>query len=331
MAQAQSASRRAAELHPPAGTMRAWAIASYGDRPAFTRLPVPRPGPRDLLIRMHGAEVGDWDELVRNGEWPMERPFPLALGLAGAGRVAAHGAEVTGFRKDDPVFTYSYPLYDNGAWAEYLLVPERYAAPAPESLALADAGAVPIVGLTAHETIHDVLEVRNDEVVLITAASGGVGHLAVQMAVRLGAYVIAVCGTDHVDFVRSLGAAEVIDYRRQDVVNAIRARHPHGVPKALNGVAGEAADDYVLLMAPGGLLLDLPGEISATKPQVTVQSDYVVEADGRRLAKLGRMIDDGLRVTLSQTFGFEQAPQALATVLAKHVRGKVALHIVERA
>jgi NADPH:quinone reductase-like Zn-dependent oxidoreductase len=308
--------------------MRAWAISRYGDEPALSELPVPRIGPREILIRMHGAEVGDWDDLVRRGDWPMQRPFPLILGLAGAGRIAARGPEVTGFRKHDAVFTYSYPMHDNGAWADFMLVPEPYVARAPASLPLRDAGAVPIVGLTAHETIHDVLGVKQGEVVLITAASGGVGMLAVQMAAHLGAHVIAVCGPDHVDFVRDLGAAEVVDYRTQDVVRSILSRHPHGVPKALNGVAGSHADLYVDAMAPGGLLIDLPGEIHASKPGVTVKGDYVVRADGGRLSRLADMLDDFLRVTISRRFPFEHAPDALETVLAKHVKGKVALEIV---
>ena len=130
-------------IPPPVPAMRAWTIARYGDMPTLTKIPVPAVGPGDVLIRMHGAEVGDWDELVRTGGWPLHRPFPLVLGLAGAGRVSAHGPEVKHFRKRDAVFTYSYPLYDNGAWADYMLVPESYVARAPASLTLSDAGSVP--------------------------------------------------------------------------------------------------------------------------------------------------------------------------------------------
>jgi NADPH:quinone reductase-like Zn-dependent oxidoreductase len=258
----------------------------------------------------------------------MHRPFPLILGLAGAGRVSAHGTGVEHFRKHDAVYTYSYPLYDNGAWADYILVPESYVAAAPKSLGLAAAGSVPIVGLTAHETIHDLLQVKRGDVVLITAAAGGVGHLAVQMAAHLGAHVVATAGAHNLDFVRDLGAKTVIDYSRGDPAGAILARFPHGIPKALNGVPGDAANAYVGVMAPGGLLVDLPGEITAEKPGVRVNSGYVVRADGPRLARIARMIDDYLRVEISDTFEFERAPEALATVLEKHVRGKLALRIV---
>src|SRR3954467_14695611 len=124
--------------------MGAWAIEAYGgpERLQLMQLPVPEVGPRDVLMRMYGAEVGDWDILVREGEWPMGRPFPLVLGLAGSGPGATLGGEVTGFAEDDPVYVYSYPLYHNGAWAEYMLVPASYVARAPASLDLTQAGAV---------------------------------------------------------------------------------------------------------------------------------------------------------------------------------------------
>jgi NADPH:quinone reductase-like Zn-dependent oxidoreductase len=312
--------------------MRAWTIEHYGDTPVLAKIPVPSLRKSDVLIRMHGAEVGDWDELVRRGDWPMHRPFPLVLGLAGAGRVSAHGPEVNHFRKHDAVFTYSYPMYDNGAWADFMLVPEPYVARAPARLTLPQAGAVPIVGLTAHETLHDILDVKQGDVVLITAAAGGVGHLAVQMAVGLGAHVVAVAGTDHVDFVRRLGAEVVIDYRKENVVEAIRARYPRGIPKALNGVPGEAANVYAEVMADGGLLVDLPGEITARAERgVRIRKDYIVQADGERLARVAALIDEGLRVEFSEHFDFEHAPQALERVLTKHLRGKLELRIVDHA
>lgn len=318
-------------IPPPAPMMRAWAITAYGEDPVLRKLPVPALEGADILIRMHGAEVGDWDELVRKGEWPMHRPFPLVLGLAGAGRVSALGPDVSRFRRHDAVYVYSYPLYDNGAWADYMRVPEPYVSRAPAALTLPQAGAVPIVGLTAHETIHDKLDVKKGDVVLITAAAGGVGHLAVQMAAHLGAHVVAVAGTETVEFVRGLGAEWVIDHNQEDVKRTILSRYPRGIPKALNGVPGDAANAYVEVMAAGGHLIDLPGEITAAKPGVRVDTSYVVQADGARLARLADMLDDFLRVEFEEVFDFEHAPQALRRVLAKHVRGKLELRIVEHA
>ncbi len=306
-------------------TMRAWAINAYGgpERMRLVELPVPpEPGPRDVLIRMHGAEVGDWDALVREREWPMERPFPLVLGLAGAGTVAAVGREVTGFAESDSVYAYSYPLYHNGAWADYMLVPASYVAGAPASLELTRAGGVPIVGLTAHETLTDILGVHQGDVVLITAAAGGVGHLAVQIATGLGAHVVATASRRNHDFVRALGAKTVIDYTAEDVVAAIRTLYPDGVDKALNGVGGETANQGVHTLRDGGRMVDLTGSASVVRPGVRVDTEYVVRADADRLAGVARMIDDGrLTLEIHEVFPFERAPDALEVVQARHTHG----------
>ena len=291
-------------------TMRAWAIDGYGgpERMRLRTLPVPEPGPRDVLIRMSGAEVGDWDILVREGEWPMGRPFPLVLGLAGAGTVAAIGGEVAGFAKGDTVYAYSYPLYHNGAWAENMLVPASYVAHAPASLDLTRAGGVPIVGLTAHETLTDILAVQRSDVVLITAAAGGVGHLAVQIATRIGARVVATASRRNHDFVRALGAEAVIDYTAEDIVAAVRARYPGGVDKVLNGVSGEAANQVVRTLRQGGRMVDLTGSVSKVPSGVCVDREYVVRADGNRLAQVARRIDDErLTVEVQDLIPFECA------------------------
>lgn len=271
-------------------TMRGWAIRAYGDPMVLMDdLPVPVPGPHDVLMRMCSAEVGDWDELVRTGEWDMQRPFPLVLGLAGAGTIAAVGAEATGFSDNQLVHAYSYPLHDNGAWAEFMLVPQAYVAAIPASLTPVEAGGVPIVGLTAHETLVDVLRVSRDDVVLVNAAAGGVGHLAVQLACGLGAQVVAVASRRNQDFVAGLGAAAVIAYdATDDVARAIRGRYPRGVGKALTCVAGPAANGCVEALAEGGKMVDLPGAVLVRRPGVEIIADYVVRGDGARLSCRGR-------------------------------------------
>jgi NADPH:quinone reductase-like Zn-dependent oxidoreductase len=312
-------------------TMRGWAIRAYGEKMVLMDdLPVPKPGPHDILMKMLGAEVGDWDDLVRTGEWDMERPFPLILGLAGAGRIAAVGAEVTGFSKNQQVYAYSYPLHDNGAWAEFMLVPQTYVAPIPASLTPIEAGGVPIAGLTAHETLIDVLRVTRDDVVLINAAAGGVGHIAVQLAAGLGAQVVATASRRNHDFVAGLGAAAVIDYDATgDVAKAIRDRYPGGVDKALNCVSGEAANDYVAALKDGAKMVDLPGAVSVQRPGVEIISDYVVRGNGARLADLSQRFDRGaLRLVIHEIVPFDEAQRALDLVLTRHVRGKVVLEIV---
>jgi NADPH:quinone reductase len=319
-------------------TMKVWGISRYGvHQPDAMKLPTPQPGPRDVLIRMQGAEIGDWDALVMRGEWRMERSFPLALGLAGAGTVAAVGKQVVSFAEGDLVYTYNYPIHHdgcpanrhhNGAWAELMLVPFRHVARAPVSLDLVRAGSLPIVGLTAHETLTDILRVEKHDVVLITGASGGVGHLAVQIAAHRGAHVVGTARKQDHEFLRGLGAEEVIDYTERDFVDEVRKRYPEGVDKALNGVDGETANQVVRAVRPGGHVVDLTGSATAGAEDVRVDTDYVVKADAERLTALARMVDEGkLKLEIAELVPFQRAPQGLATVMTKHVRGKVALKI----
>jgi NADPH:quinone reductase-like Zn-dependent oxidoreductase len=311
-------------------TMRAWAIGAYGAAPQIIELPLPRPGPGDVLIRMHGAEVGAWDERVRKGEWRMERPFPLVLGLGGAGTVTSVGKDVTVFNEDDPVYAYNYPLYDNGAWAEYMLVPETYAAPPPPVLDLARAGAVPVAAMTVHEALVDVLDVRKDEVVMITAAHSDIGHLAIQLAKHMEAKVVAITNHPNVEFVTALGADTIFDRIQRDLIKGIHTVYPKGVNKALNCLDDPVADELIWAMCGGGHLLDLTGAISARRPDVRVDVGHVARGDGARLNLISDLIDGGiLRVEIEpiNIIPFEQAPKALDRALTGQVPGKIALKI----
>jgi NADPH:quinone reductase-like Zn-dependent oxidoreductase len=311
-------------------TMRGWAIRGYGDEMVLMDdLPVPTPGPRDVLIKMFSAEVGIWDEMVRTGEWDMQRPFPLVLGLGGAGSIVALGAEVKDFAAGQYVYAYSYPLADNGVWAEYMLVPDHYVARVPTSIAPIEVGGLPIAGLSAHEALIDLLDVKENEIVLVSAGAGGVGHIAVQIASLFGARVGATASRRNQDFLADLGAEAVIDYAEEDdLTHAILEVFPGGVDKVLNCVRGEDANDYVWALKEGGKMVDLAGSVSIDRPAVEIISDHVVRGNGARLAELARLFDDGaLQVAIHDIVRFADAQDALDEVLTGHVRGKVVIRI----
>jgi NADPH:quinone reductase-like Zn-dependent oxidoreductase len=310
--------------------MRGWAINGYGSEMVLMDdLPVPTPGPRDVLIRMRSAEVGIWDELVRTGARDVQRPFPLVLGLGGAGTIVAAGEEVKGFAEGEYVYAYSYPLADNGSWAQYMLVPDHYVARVPTSIAPMEAGGLPIAGLSAHEAMIDLLDIQEDEIVLVSAGAGGVGHIAVQIASLFGARVGATASRRNHEFLADLGAEAVIDYTEEDdLTRAILKVFPGGVDKVLNCVRGEDANDYVWTLKDGGKMVDLPGSVSVDRPAVQIISDHVVRGNGARLAELARLFDDGaLQVALHDMVPFADAQDALDEVLTGHVRGKVVLRI----
>jgi NADPH2:quinone reductase len=322
--------------------MAGWAIERFGDLRrdrallSLEKLPVPKVEKHDVLIRMYGAEIGDWDALVASGEWSVERSFPIVLGLAGSGTVVAVGKDVVDIEKGDLVWTYSHPLshrgcrshHHNGSWAEYMLVPFRRVAPAPTSIDLTYVGGAPIVGLTAHETIVDILQVERHDVVLITAAAGGVGHLAVQLAARRGAHVVAIARKHNHEFLRDLGAEMLIDYTEEDFVHATRKLFPEGVDKALNGVEGATANKVVQAVRPRGHVVDLTGSTTSVLPDGRVDTDYVVRPNRVRLATLAQMFDrKELKLEVAHKVAFKHASRGLAEVLAKQVRGVLALEI----
>jgi NADPH2:quinone reductase len=187
-------SNRAARPAIPA-SMKAAAIARFGPPSVLTlhTLPVPQPGPREILIAVHTAGVGSWDDSIRDGSWkpPGRSRFPLVPGTDGAGIVAAKGSRVTRFRIGDRAYAYAAANAKGGFYAEYVAIDERKAGQPPDRLDLVQAGGGAATGLTALQGIDRVLKVRKGETVLVFGASGAVGTLAVQFARRRGCRVLA--------------------------------------------------------------------------------------------------------------------------------------------
>jgi NADPH:quinone reductase len=310
--------------------MQAFGVHSYGGEQAFFEVPVPNPGPGEVLVKVAGAGVGSWEAMIASGDFPLLRPFPLALGLDFSGTVAAIGEGVSGFSQGDAVYAYNYPVANNGAFAEYVLVPASYLARPPVSMGLVEAAAVPCAAVTAHKTVTELLDVREGEVVLVTGGSGGVGHLAIQIARDLGARVVATASRAKHDFLRELGAETTIDYRDNagDVAKSVRKLYPGGVDKALCNVYGATVQWCVQSLRDGGKTVDLTGTELVAPDRVDHVRDFVAVADAERLGDISRMIDEGrLRVEVQQVYPFAAASSAVEEAAAGHVRGKLVLRI----
>jgi NADPH:quinone reductase-like Zn-dependent oxidoreductase len=202
-------------------TMKAAVIDAYGgsDRLQVREVPEPgEPGPGQVRLRMRAASVNPIDWKMRRGGLRLVMParFPLTLGHDAAGEVDAIGPEVTRFQVGDAVFGVVDPRSPGGSHAEMALARDSSLAAMPQALSFEEAAALPVAGLTALQALRDRGELVAGETVVVNGASGGVGHLAVQIAHTVGAQVTGTARRANLDFVRSLGTHEAIDYEEED-------------------------------------------------------------------------------------------------------------------
>src|SRR5512138_1598809 len=204
-------------------------------------LPVPTPKPKQVLVRLDSAGIGVWDPEVRSGMLKLGGGgFPRIIGNDGAGEVVAVGGEVKRFQVGDRVYAYSF---EGGFYAEFVAVDEDSVARIPPGLSPAEAGALGADGITALRGLDDKLRLSSGESLLIYGASGGVGHLAVQLAKRMGVRVLAAAsGRDGIALVKKLGADRAVDGKKDDVERACGIFAPGGLDAALVLVSGKTLD-----------------------------------------------------------------------------------------
>ncbi len=309
--------------------MRAAAFDRYGGPDVLhtERLPVPQPRPNQVLIRLETAGVGVWDPEIRSGELQLgPSRFPRVIGNDGAGEVVAVGADVRRFRAGDRVYAYSF---EGGFYAEYVALDEDAVAPLPPGVGLEEAGALGADGVTALRGLDDQLHVSSGQALMIYGASGGIGHLAVQLAKRMGARVLAVAsGRDGVELVRRLGADAAVDGRRDDVARAARQFAPGGLDAALVLTDGEGLEAALAAVRKGGRVAHPNGVEPAPKGPAGVP---VVAYDGEPgrdvLERLNRLIAAGpFHVEVGRTYRLEDAARAHREI-GQHHLGKLALRL----
>lgn len=314
-------------------TMRAMAIRAFGGTDMFElqTLPVPALADDELLIRLEFAGVGAWDPFEREGGYAqmlgVDPPFPYVLGSEGAGVVLDVGARVTRFWRGDRVYAAGFLNPKGGFYAEHVAVAADLVSPVPAGLPMDQAAALSGVGLTALRGLEDTLEVQPGEAVLIYGASGGMGHVAVQLAKRMGARVLAVAsGADGVALVQELGADAAVDGRTDDVLAAARTFAPSGMNAALFTVGGELATRALAAMQGGGRVA-FPGGVELQASADTPVKVYNGEPDADILARLyGRVTPGPFRVHISRAFDLHETSNA-HQALGQHHVGKIVLRI----
>jgi NADPH:quinone reductase len=314
-------------------TMQAAALNRFGGIEALTlqTLLVPKVGPNEVLIQVEAAGLGSWDVDEREGryaEYLGEPRFPYVLGWDGAGTVAAIGERVSHFKEGDQVYAASFPKQAGGGfYAQYATVEADYVSHVPDGLTLEQAGVMGWDVLTALSGLDDVLGLKQGEALMIFGASGGIGHMAVQLAKRMGARVLAVAsGDDGVALARRLGADAVVNGRKDDVVAAAREFAPDGLDAALVTAGGETVERTLGAVRNGGRIAYPNGVTPEPKARADVHlSNYDAIRGREATAKLHRLIDSGpFEIHVARTFPLEQVAEA-HRALDEHYLGKLAL------
>jgi len=296
-----------------------------------TTVPVPEVGDDEVLIRVAAAGVGPWDPELCEGLFSEEGgQFPRVLGSDGAGTVVAVGAQARRVKVSDRVYAWGFLNPKGGLFAEYAAIPEEDVSLVPDGLTIDEAGALAVDGLTALAGL-DAIQLAAGVKLMILGASGGVGHIAVQLAERLGAKVFAVAsGADGLELVRRLGADEAVDGRLADVAASAYAFAPEGLDAAL--VLGGADQVAALALVREGGRIAYPNGVKPAPeamPEVTLVAfdGYSGHEALDRLNQLMAMAP--FHVEVSREYPLEAATEAMRDVARHHV-GKLALAVAPR-
>jgi NADPH:quinone reductase len=316
-------------------TMKAVAIDSFGgpEKLKVQTIPVPDLADNEVLIRVYSTGVGQWDSFEREGgfkEYVKGEPkFPYVLGSEGSGTIAAVGKNVERFAEGDKVYASSVLNPKGGFYSQFAVVNSDLVSHIPGDLSIEQAGVFSVDGVTGLRGLDDILKLKSGESVMIFGASGGIGHLAVQLAKRIGARVFAVAsGDDGVELAKRIGADASVDGRDEGILKAAREFAPDGIDAALMTAGGDAANRALSAIRVSGRVAYPNGAVAELDPphELTVTA-YDGNPDREILEKLNALIEAGsFDVHVDKTFPLDQAAEA-QEALEKHHLGKIALRI----
>ncbi len=311
------------------GQMRAVRIHNYGgqEQMVLESIAVPKPAAGEVLIKVHAAGVNPVDWKIREGYLAEVIPhtLPLTLGWDFAGEVAAVGKSVEKWRVGDAVYAHS-DLSKNGAYAEYIIVSADEIAPKPKTLNWKKSAAVPLVTLTAWQALNDIGQMKQGDRVLIHAGAGGVGIAAIQLAKQAGATVYTTASSRNIEFLKSLGADEVVDYTRQDFSKLA------DLDIVFDTMGGEVLEKTWATLKKGGCLIsiaEIPNQELAAKHEVNANFCFVQASSGK-LSEISNLIDSGyVTVEVDSVFRLDDIAKAHAKSESGHTRGKIVIQIQE--
>lgn len=311
--------------------MKAVRIHDYGgsDVLAYEDVPSPEPADDEVLVHVRAASASPIDWKTREGylrQWGYDLPMPLVLGRDFAGDIVGVGKDVTEFKVGDAVYGSVGDLH-RGSYADFITVRPGEIAHKPTSVDYDTAAAIPHSGQAAWQTLVEAAGLQPGQTVLIHAAAGGVGSLAVQIAKAHGARVIGTASENNHDFLRSLGADEVIDY------NTSRFEEiAHDVDVVLDSIGGDTQERSVSTLRPGGVIVTLMGFMPSTIDAAQargIRTEFVGQRpEPEHLRMLGAMIDEGrIKPVVNRVMSITQVREAQDLMKDGHVRGKIILHM----
>ena len=306
--------------------MKAAQILRFGPPSVITDddLPKPKPAPGQLLVQVKAAGVGNWDALIREGKVQLQ-PLPLILGSELAGTVEGIGADISGFKLGDEVYGATNEQF-SGAYAEYALPLAKMMAPKPKTLNFIEAASAPIVTVTAWQMIFEYARVTGGQTVLIHGAAGNVGAYAVQLAKQAGLQIVATAASADLDYVRTLGADTVLDYKKQRFESSATR-----VDVVLDTVGGDTQRRSLGMLKPGGILVSVVSPVpESTQKRYGIRAAYFyVGVTTARLNKIAELFDSGkLHTDVGTVLPLEQARSAHEMLGgAPHKRGKIVLSV----
>lgn len=323
---------------------------SKPDQTLFADIPKPTLKPDEILVRVHAVGLNPIDTMIPKGIFkPILRfQLPATLGSDLAGVVVEAGSRVTRFKTGDAVFA---SIFDQGtgSLAEFAVVPESAAALKPANLDFVQAASIPMVGLTAWQALTERARVKPGQKVFIPAGSGGIGTFAIQLAKHLGAKVGTTTSTGNVELVRSLGADEIVDYKKQEFEDVLR-----NYDVVLGTVRGDAIKKSLQILKSKSSVVSLVGPpdvafarsrgmnffmklvfgllsrgiFGQANKRGAVYSFLFVHPDGGQLAEIGKLLSAGkIRPVIDKVFPFDQAKEALAYLEKGRAKGKVVVQM----
>jgi len=315
--------------------MKAIIIEKFGKSSQLkvAQIPTPRPSDHEVQIAIEFSSVNPVDWKILEGyleSYPHE--FPLVLGWDAAGRITKVGKHVREFKVGDDVFCYCRkPFLKWGTYAEYVCVDVSQIAYKPKNISFAEAAAIPLVALTAWQSLFDDGKLQRNEKVLIHAGAGGVGSMAIQLAKSAGAYVITTTSKKNAEYVKALGADFIIDYTKERFTDQINEKFPEGIDLAFDTIGGEVCYENFQVLKHNGRLVSILEQfgLGEHKAPKGISCHYVfVEPNGRELQQIATLIEKGKIVPPKiEVMRLEEAARALEKSKTGHVAGKIVLNI----